>query len=99
MSAIYKCFILRRATDAWHALSEDEQKDLLAKLNQARKDADGETVASYNIGWSTDAALIFGVEKFPNIAAVQKHNQLLNELNWFRYIEGESYLGTENPLE
>lgn len=99
MAAIYKCFVIRRVTEAWYHLSEDERTDLLAKMNQARKDVGGETVSSYNIHWSNDGAFGFGVEKFPNIEAVQKHSQLLDELDWFRYLEVESFLGTENPSE
>jgi hypothetical protein len=36
----------------------------------------------------------WGVEQFPNIEAVQKHHALLEDLNWFRYAESNSYLGT-----
>ena len=36
----------------------------------------------------------FGVEEFPDLAALQTHTQLLNELNWYRYIESSTTLGT-----
>jgi hypothetical protein len=37
----------------------------------------------------------FGVEEFPDIEAVQKHAELLNEIDQYRYIEGISVLGTK----
>lgn len=95
MSPIYKCFILRRATEAWHSLSENEQSQLLEKIDQARKEVGGETVVMYDLRWASDGAISFGVEKFPNIEAVQEHARLLTKLKWDRYIEGESFLGTE----
>jgi hypothetical protein len=36
-----------------------------------------------------------GVEEFPNIEAVQKYMAALHELNWDRYTEATSLLGTK----
>ena len=36
------------------------------------------------------------LKQFPDIEAVQKHTQLLNELNWFRYVESMTVLGTKS---
>lgn len=93
--AIYKCYIGRRPTEAWFNLSQDEQKDLLSKVNQAREQAGGKTVISCDIAWSGDGTIVFGVEEFPDLEAVQKHAKLLQDINWGRYLEGDSYLGTK----
>jgi len=45
--------------------------------------------------WSTDEWLWAGVEEFPDIEAVQKYMETLNELNWGRYTEATSLLGTK----
>jgi hypothetical protein len=95
MSPIYKCSILRRVTEAWYSLSDNEQKQLLEQVDQVLKDAGGERVVLYDLRWSADGAAFFGVEKFPNMEAVQEHAQLLDKINWFRYVEAESFLGTE----
>lgn len=95
MSEIYKCFIIRRLTEAWYSLSEDEVNQLLERVEQVRKDVGGETVVIYDLRWSGDGTGSFGVEKFPNIEAVQEHARLLDKLNWNRYVEAESFLGTE----
>jgi hypothetical protein len=94
MPQIYKCYIVRRPTEAFFSLSEDQQRSLLEKVQQALKDAGGESVVMCDIRWATDGGFVFGVEVFPNLEAVQEHNRLLNQLNWTRYIEAESYLGT-----
>jgi len=38
---------------------------------------------------------LFGVEEFPDIEAVQKLAEMHDELNWHRYVEVMSVLGTE----
>jgi len=95
MGKIYKCFVVRRITEAFYSLSQDEQRELLGKVGQALRDAGGETVVMVDLRWSGDGTQLFGVEAFPDLEAVQKHNKLLNDLNWSRYLEGDSYLGTE----
>jgi hypothetical protein len=45
--------------------------------------------------WSSDQWSFAGVEEFPNIEAVQNYMAALNELNWFRYVEATSILGTK----
>jgi hypothetical protein len=45
--------------------------------------------------WCSENWILWGVEKFPNIEAVQKHAQILFEKDWFKYTESISYLGTK----
>jgi hypothetical protein len=45
--------------------------------------------------WASEQQPFWGVEQFPNLEALQKHTELLNELNWSRYIESTTVLGTE----
>jgi len=35
------------------------------------------------------------VEQFPDVEAVQRHEQILMDLAWARYWESQSILGTE----
>ena len=48
--------------------------------------------------WSSEEWIGWGVEKYPDIEAVQKHGDNLSRLNWFEYLESKTYLGTEIPL-
>jgi len=91
---VYKLF-LGKMSEAWHQLPQEEQKSLLAKVNEALEKAGGKTVVLCNSSWSSEQWQFFGVEEFPDIAAIQKHTTLLNELNWLRYIESTTVLGTE----
>jgi hypothetical protein len=95
--SIYKVFLLK-STEAWYQLSEEEQTSLLAKVNEALEKVGGKTVVLCNSSWSSEQFQFFGVEEFPNIEAIQKQSALHNELNWLRYIESVSVLGTEWPL-
>lgn len=94
--SIYKVYF-GKAQEAWYQLSKAEQESLLQKVVAALAEVGGKTQVSCNVNWSTDAYQFFGVEVFPDLAAVQQHNKLLNDLNWFRYIDGVSMLGTEAP--
>lgn len=90
---VYKLF-LARPSEAWYQLSEEEQAALMDKVDEALEKADGKSVITCDSGWSSEQWLFFGVEEFPDIEAVQKHAQELNELNWSRYVESMTILGT-----
>ena len=45
--------------------------------------------------WSNERWPFFGVEEFPDLEAVQRHEQILTDLNWARYIDSRTTLGTE----
>ena len=81
-------------TDAWYQLSPDEQQHLSGQVEEALAQVGGKRVLVCASAWSNEAWLAFGVEEFPDLEAVQKHSQLLAELNWFRYIESITTLGT-----
>ncbi len=91
---IYKLF-LGKMSEAWYQLSQEEQADLLAKVEEALEKVGGKSTLVCDSSWTSEQWPFFGVEEFPDIEAVQKHAELLNELNWLRYIEGMSVLGTE----
>ena len=94
---IYKVWMLNYK-DAFYKLSPEEQNKLTAKVNQALKDVRGERVVTCVSVWSSENCLAWGVEKFPDIEAVQKFAQLLFDLGQYQYIESTSFLGTEYPI-
>jgi len=47
--------------------------------------------------WASEEWLAWGVEKYPNLEAVQQHTLRLYGMNHFQYIESTSYLGVEMP--
>jgi hypothetical protein len=84
---------LARATEAWYQLSEDEQRLLLGKVNGALEQSGGKPIITCSSGWATEQWSFWGVEEYPDFAALQKHDELLNALNWFRYVESTTTLG------
>ena len=93
MAEIYKTFRVS-IREAWYQLSKDEQKSLLAKVNEASTKVGGKNIILCNSSWSSDEWEFFGVEVFPNMEAVQKHSELLVALEWFRYVKSSTLLGT-----
>ena len=91
---IYKSF-RGKLTEAWHQLSQEEQESLLAKVSEAIEKVGGKSLVVCDSRWASEEWQFFGVEEFPDIEAVQKHTELLNELNWLRYVESSSVLGAE----
>lgn len=91
---IYKFWICR-FLEPWYQLSKEEQDSLIAKLNDAKKKVGCTYPIICNTSWSSDQWSFGGIEEFPNIEAVQEFMAALQELNWFRYCEGTSVLGTK----
>lgn len=91
---IYK-FFMCRFLEAWYQLSKEEQDSLMAKLTEAHHKVGAKRSILCNTNWSSDQWLYAGVEEFPNIEAVQKFMAVLQELNWSRYCESTSVLGTK----
>jgi len=94
---IYKVWMMNY-TDAWYKLSPEEQNKAMAKIEQALKEVGGERVITCASVWSSENYLAWGVEKFPDIEAVQKFAQMLFAFGHYQYIQTTSYLGTEYSM-
>jgi len=90
---IYKMY-MGKMKEPWHQLSEADQKALLGKVRAALAQAGGKSLIQANPTWSTEEWHFWGVEEFPDLDAVMKHTHLLAELQWERYVESFSMLGT-----
>jgi hypothetical protein len=84
-----------RFTEAWHPLPQEEQQRLLSLVMEALSKAGGKELVICSAAWSNERWSFFGVEDFPDLEAVQRHEQFLTELNWARYIDSRTTLGTE----
>jgi NAD(P)H-dependent flavin oxidoreductase YrpB (nitropropane dioxygenase family) len=91
---IYKLWMLK-FTEAWYQLSEEEQNNRLAKIEETLQKAGGKRIITCSSAWSSEEWQGFGVEDFPDIEAVQKHTEALMELDHYRYMESKSLLGTQ----
>ena len=90
---IHKLWLVRH-TEAWYQLSEEERNSLAAKVTEYFEKVGGKMVVMCDAAWSSEQFEAFGVEVFPDAEAIQKHTEDLLALNWFRYIESTSVLGT-----
>ena len=95
---IYKSWFVK-FKEPWYQLSKAEQDEMLKKVGAALEQAGGKSHVVCLSGWSSEAWQGFGLEVFPSIEAVQEHSRYLDELNWFRYVESFSALGTETPAQ
>jgi hypothetical protein len=91
---VYK-FFMGKVTEAWYQLSEEEQDKLMAKLNDCLVQVGGKSIVMCNSVWASEQTQFWGVEEFPDIEAVQKLAQFHDELNWHRYVDSKTILGTK----
>jgi hypothetical protein len=91
---IYKLWMFKY-TEAWYQLSEEEQQDVLAKLQAAYEKVGGTQSIAYISRWSAERWHAFGLDEFPDIEAVLSFHELLDEHDHFRYVESVSMLGTK----
>lgn len=87
--------------DAWHCLSEKEQKDFFKREQEMAKELRVKfgikTINTSKCLWSNEEWFEFGIEEFPNIEAVQEYSEQLSKLGMYRYFEAKVLLGT--PIE
>jgi hypothetical protein len=83
--------------EPYYKLTKAEQDKLDEQSTAALKQVGAERIVACMSFWANEKWLGWGVEKYPDIEAVQKHAMILYELNWFEYFESKTYLGTEMP--
>ena len=79
----------------WYQLTPEQQDKLMAQATEYAKQLGVENIAFCASAWASEEWHFWGVEKFPDLEAVQKYSDFLFSLNWFNYIESKTYLGTE----
>ena len=87
-----------RPTEAWHRLPQEEQQRLLGKVMDALSRAGGKELVACSAAWSNERWPLFGLEEFPDLEAVQRHTQMLMDLNLARYIDSRTTLGIQFTL-
>jgi hypothetical protein len=89
---IYRMFY-SRMKEAWYQLSAEERAD--------RRGQPGDEERQRNVGahvrlqLGSEKWVTWGVEEFPSLEAMQEYARCLAELDWFRYCEAETLLGTK----
>ena len=95
---IYKVWFAK-SKDPWYTLTTEEQNKLMAKSVESLKQVGAESITVCDAVWASEEWMRWGVEKYPDIEAVQKHADNLFNMNWFEYVESKIHLGTELTLQ
>jgi hypothetical protein len=96
---VCKVFIVKRFREAAYALTSEERQAKLAQVDAARRECGGRLLVDAAARWSGYGVYGFGVEVFPDIESLQGHTEELEKLDWFDFIESESFVGTPWLLE
>jgi len=83
-----------KGKEAGYRLSKEKQKELMGKIGKNLEEVGGKTIVACDCRWANEEWAWFGVEEFPDIEAVQKHKDFQDKLEWYRYVEAKTYLGT-----
>ena len=95
---IYKMYLLK-FKEAGYQLSLEERNNIIAKTQESFQSVGAEMVISCDTIWSSEPWLSFGVQKYPNIEAVQEHAAQLMQFEWYRYVDAMTILGTESESQ
>jgi len=93
---IYKIWFMNYK-EPWYKLTQEEQDKLMAANVESLKQVGAESLIMCVSGTFNEKWLGWGVEKYPDLDAVQKHTLSLFNINWFEYIDSRTCLGTEMP--
>jgi hypothetical protein len=94
---IYKVWFTKYKA-AWYQLSPEEQSKHNAQIAESLQQVGGEFVIMCASVWASEEWLAWGVEKYPDIEAVQNHAENLYNLKHFEYVESKTCLGAELTL-
>jgi hypothetical protein len=83
--------------EAWYKLTQEEQDKLMAQNVESVKQVSAESITMCVCAWCLEEWLGWGVEKYPDMEALQKHIMVLFNIKRFEFIDSKTYLGTEMP--
>ena len=93
---IYKVYFAK-FKEPYYKLTTEERNKRGEQDEAALKQVGAERIVTCVSVWANEQWLGWGVEKFPDIEAVQKYTEILYNMNWFEYVDSITYLGTEMP--
>lgn len=93
---IYKLFIIRGFREAHYQLSKEESDRLWSNVGKNEESAGAKVVVTCDIRWWNEAYANWGIVEYPDLQAVQKVTRAHEEIQLFRYVDSETYLGTKS---
>lgn len=92
---IYLLVLGKGFTEAWYQLSKQEQEELWAKAQAIDEQAGGIWKITCDSRWADEEIYDWGVLEYPNIEAYQAKVAALEKLQWWRYFQAKTILGTQ----
>jgi hypothetical protein len=83
-----------RWTEAWYQLSREQRDAIFQQMTGTAERLGVKSTVICDSSWNSDEWLFWGVEEYPDIETVQEYARCLVELDWFRYVDSETLLGT-----
>ena len=91
---IYRLYVIK-AKESVYRLSQEERDELFAKVAEVLPQVGGKEVLHCRSAWAAGDTVGWGVEEFPDIEAIQRLEQCRHDLNWYRYVDSWTLLGTK----
>ena len=92
---VYKLYLMKPSLEAV-LLPAEQQQTLMGKAAEILAQVGGKSLINGEI-WSDEQYQFFGVEQFPNWQALREHDRRLRDMNWFQYLESETFMGVDDP--
>ena len=92
-TAIYQLTMMKR-TAAWYQTSQEVREHLSKEIRASLEARGWDNIVQCVSNWSSEPWQGFGLNRFPDVNAVQKHRMDTNQLDWPQYVEALSVLGT-----
>ena len=94
---VYKLWRIKRWTEAWLQLTEEERNRIFAGMQKNLEDVGGRWILRCRSSWADEEYLSWGINEYPSLEAAVEDGENLRKMAWWRYLESESMLGL--PLE
>jgi hypothetical protein len=92
---IYVLVLGKGFTEAWYLLSKAEQDELWAKVQEIDRRAGGAWKIVCDSRWADEEIYDWGVLEYPDMDAYQNKVAQLEQLQWWRYFQAKTILGTK----
>jgi hypothetical protein len=91
---IYKMWMVE-LKNSWQQLSPEEKQHHLDRVSGALKEVGAKNIVTVKSAWYDEQWQYFGLEEFPDVEAVRKFVDMLQEMGHYRYFRTKGLMGSE----
>lgn len=91
---IYKLWMVEPKS-SWHQLSPAEKEHHLDQVRGALEEVGAKSIVTVKSAWYDEQWQYFGLEEFPDVEAVRKFVDQLQEMGHYRYFRTKGLMGNE----